>query len=63
MFSGVKAPIVMPMLTPESITDKILHGVENNAAFVKEPFIVKAIDLLQASRRSRCSIGPRRCSA
>jgi short-subunit dehydrogenase len=48
MFSGVKSPIVMPMLTPESITDKILHGVENNAAFVKEPFIVKALDLLKA---------------
>ncbi|MET0386229.1 MAG: SDR family NAD(P)-dependent oxidoreductase [Polyangiales bacterium] len=47
MFAGVKTPGVMPMLTPERITAKIMEGVERNAAFVKEPFVVKTIDALK----------------
>lgn len=47
MFHGVKAPIVLPWLTPEQIVAKIILGIENNSPFVKEPFMVKTVDLLK----------------
>lgn len=47
MFNGVKAPFLIPWLKPEVIVDKIILGMENNKAFVKEPFIVKTVDLLK----------------
>lgn len=47
MFQGVSAPLVMPMLQPERIVAKILHAVRRNQAFVREPFVVKHIDLLK----------------
>jgi short-subunit dehydrogenase len=47
MFDGVKAPLFLPWLRPETIVEKIIQGVEKNSAFVKEPFVVKWIDLLK----------------
>lgn len=47
MFNGVKAPIVLPWLTPEKIVSKIISGIENNSPFVREPFMVKTVDLLK----------------
>ncbi|MBY0416296.1 MAG: SDR family NAD(P)-dependent oxidoreductase [Bdellovibrionales bacterium] len=47
MFSGVKAPILVPWLKPEVIVAKIIKGIENNTPFIKEPFVVKWIDLLK----------------
>ena len=47
MFSGVKAPLFLPWLRPEDIVEKIIHGVEKNKAFVREPFMVKWIDLFK----------------
>lgn len=47
MFNGVKAPLVLPWLTPETIVRKILLGMEKNSPFVKEPFMVKTVDLLK----------------
>lgn len=47
MFHGVKAPILLPWLTPEAIVSKIILGIEHNAAFVREPFMVKTVDLLK----------------
>lgn len=47
MFNGVKAPLLLPWLKPETIVRKIIRGIETNAAFVKEPFIVKTVDLLK----------------
>lgn len=47
MFAGVKSPFVMPVLTPDGIVEKIMQGVERNAAFVKEPFVIKTLDLLK----------------
>lgn len=47
MFQGVKAPLLLPWLKPETIVAKIIHGIENNSAFVKEPFVVKWVDLLK----------------
>ena len=47
MFSGARAPFVMPLLAPEVICAKIVAGIERNEAFVKEPAIVKTLDLLR----------------
>ncbi len=47
MFEGVKAPMMIPWLTPEGITKSILRAVENNAPFVKEPWLIGWIDLLK----------------
>ena len=47
MFNGVKAPLVLPWLNPETIVHKIILGMERNAPFVKEPFMVKTVDLLK----------------
>ncbi len=47
MFSGVKAPLILPWLKPETIVHKIILGIETNSPFVKEPFMVKTIDLLK----------------
>ena len=47
MFNGVKAPIILPWLKPETIVQKIILGMELNSPFVKEPFMVKTIDLLK----------------
>lgn len=47
MFTGVKAPILLPWLKPETIVRKIIEGMIANKAFVKEPFVVKWVDLLK----------------
>lgn len=47
MFQGVRAPLMLPWLKPEEIVLKILRGIENDSAFIKEPFLVKTIDLLK----------------
>lgn len=41
MFSGVKAPLLMPLLDPEKITDKIISSVEAEHIHLKTPFMVK----------------------
>ena len=47
MFSGVKAPLFIPWLRPEFIVEKIIQGIEKNYPFVKEPFMVKWLDLFK----------------
>jgi all-trans-retinol dehydrogenase (NAD+) len=47
MFSGVKAPSLIPWLKPEFIVEKIIYGIETNSPFIKEPFVVKWVDLLK----------------
>jgi all-trans-retinol dehydrogenase (NAD+) len=47
MFAGVKAPMLLPWLKPEVIVEKIIYGIEVNCAFIKEPFVVKWVDLLK----------------
>lgn len=47
MFSGVKAPLFVPWLRPDDIVEKIIQGIEKNYAFVREPFMVKWIDLFK----------------
>jgi short-subunit dehydrogenase len=41
MFDGVKAPNLIPLLDPDSITDKIMRAVEKDKARLREPFMVK----------------------
>jgi len=41
MFEGVTAPLLMPLLDPDEITDKILDAVERGKARLREPFMVK----------------------
>lgn len=47
MFNGVKAPKLLPFLQPDEIVAKIMEGVENDDIFVKEPFMVKGVELLR----------------
>ncbi len=47
MFAGVRAPLFIPWLKPEAIVEKIIRGIERDCAFIKEPFIVKWVDLLK----------------
>jgi all-trans-retinol dehydrogenase (NAD+) len=47
MFNGVRAPRLLPVLTPEGIVEKIMQGVESGAEFVKEPFAVKTLDFMR----------------
>ncbi len=49
MFDGIKAPSFLPLLTAEKIVAKIMAGIENNDAFVKEPFAVKSVDILRGA--------------
>ncbi len=46
-FEGAQAPRLLPFLTPERIVNSIMEGVEKNAPFVKEPFMVKSSELLK----------------
>jgi hypothetical protein len=47
MFHGVRAPLFLPVLTPEGVVEKIMQGVERNAELVKEPFVVKTLELMR----------------
>lgn len=53
MFEGIKPPILVPFLTPEKIVAKIMEGIEQNLPFVKEPFMVRSVDLLKATLSQR----------
>lgn len=47
MFEGVKPPLLMPLLEPELIADKIIWAVRKNKSIVREPFIVKLVPFLK----------------
>ncbi|MBC7712558.1 MAG: SDR family NAD(P)-dependent oxidoreductase [Rhizobacter sp.] len=47
MFAGVKAPLLLPWLKPETIVEKIIHGIEKDCAFIREPFVVKWVEFLK----------------
>ncbi|HEX5276238.1 MAG TPA: SDR family oxidoreductase [Fluviicoccus sp.] len=49
MFDGVRTPKLLPFLDPERIVAKIMEGVEKNHAYVKEPFMVKSVDILKGA--------------
>ncbi len=47
MFEGAEAPKTTHILEPEFVAEKVVHAVEHNAVYVKEPWIVKITPLLR----------------
>ncbi|WP_299701581.1 SDR family oxidoreductase [uncultured Pontibacter sp.] len=47
MFAGVKAPLLTPILQPDTIADAILQAVEQNRIILRKPFIVHLLPLLR----------------
>jgi all-trans-retinol dehydrogenase (NAD+) len=47
MFSGVKAPMLTPILDPEFAVRRILQAVEDNEIMLRTPFMVNAIPVLK----------------
>ena len=46
MFKGVRPPLLTPMLTPESLVEKMVQAVEREELFLLEPPMVKTLPLL-----------------
>lgn len=47
MFSGVKPPLLTPILKAETIADNIIEAVQRNKTIVRQPFMVKLIPFLK----------------
>ena len=47
MFDGVKAPLLLPMLKPDTIVKAIINGIEKNKLFVRKPFMVNSLPLIK----------------
>lgn len=47
MFKGVRTPLFSPMLTPDRVTESILHGIAKGEAFVIEPPIARTVEMLK----------------
>ncbi|MFD2247338.1 SDR family oxidoreductase [Pontibacter ruber] len=47
MFAGVKAPLLTPILQPETIANAILEAVKENKIILRKPFIVNLLPLLR----------------
>lgn len=47
MFEGVKAPLLTPLLKPETIARKIIGAVKKDKILLREPFIVKITPFLK----------------
>ena len=48
MFDGASPPLLMPMLTPEFVVDRIMEAVEEDILYVQEPLIVRLTPALRA---------------
>ena len=48
MFDGAKPPMLMPMLQPEYVVDRIMDAVEEERFYVQEPLLVKLTPALRA---------------
>jgi len=46
MFAGVKAPLLTPILQPDTITEAILNAIKRNKILLRKPFIVNLLPLL-----------------
>lgn len=47
MFAGVRAPLLTPLLEPETIADKIIRAVKQDKIILREPFMVKLTPFLK----------------
>lgn len=48
MFDGAKPPLLMPLLEPDYVVERIMEAVEENKLYVQEPLIVKMTPALRA---------------
>jgi short-subunit dehydrogenase len=47
MFRGTKPPLLMPMLDPERLVEKILRSAERRKVYLLEPFFIKLVPLMK----------------
>ncbi|MCB1043397.1 MAG: SDR family oxidoreductase [Acidobacteria bacterium] len=47
LFEGVKAPLLTPILDPKKLAQQIVRAVSKNRIFLRTPFMVKTVPLLQ----------------
>jgi NAD(P)-dependent dehydrogenase (short-subunit alcohol dehydrogenase family) len=48
LFEGVRAPFLVPLLTPEKLADKIARAILADRPWVREPWMVKVTPFLKA---------------
>lgn len=48
MFEGVKAPVMVPILTTDDMVEQIIRGVAKRKRSVKSPFMVRFVPLLKS---------------
>lgn len=48
MFSGVKTPFMMPMLTPQSLAERVVRAVQSNREALLTPWQVQLLPLVKA---------------
>ncbi len=49
MFDGARAPLLMPMLEPQFVVDRIMEAIEEEQLYVREPAIVRFTPLMRAA--------------
>lgn len=47
MFEGAEPPLLMPILQPDFMADKIVEAVKNDKLFVREPFMLKLLPFMK----------------
>ena len=47
MFEGVKAPLLTPLLTPDTLVEKMFDAVQKEEIFLLEPKLVKTLPVLK----------------
>jgi all-trans-retinol dehydrogenase (NAD+) len=47
MFTGVKAPMLTPIMEPDDIVNKIINGIKRDEMMLLEPFITKVIPFIK----------------
>lgn len=53
LFDGVKAPILVPFLTPDKVASLTVAAVRRDRLYVRSPLIVKTIPLLKGTMPTR----------
>ncbi len=48
MFSGVKTPFMMPMLTPQKLAERVVRAVQSNNEMLLTPWQVKFLPIIKA---------------
>ena len=49
MFTGVKTPFLMPMLTPQVLADRVVDAVRSVCEILRTPWQVKLLPMITAS--------------